>query len=111
MDDRHEMLLPGSHECVGCGGLTFRQRDDGLCPRCAFEAESLIERIELEGLDRDLRLITEFEAYYRQREEQRKRFKRLGGSVFGRRPVLDPASREPFELPIDPFWAELRSAG
>ena len=110
MDDRHEMLLPGSHECVGCGGLTFRQRDDGLCPRCAFEAESLIERIELDGLDRDLELITQFEAYYRQREEHKKRFQRLAGPVFARRPVLDPISREPAVFTPDPFWASLRDA-
>ena len=111
MDDRHEALLPGSHECVGCGGLTFRQRQDALCPRCAFEAESLIERIELDGLAHDLQLMTEFDAYYRQREEQRKRFKKLGGPVFGRRPVLDPIAREPIELKPDPFWSALRDAG
>lgn len=110
MDLHRGELLPGSQSCVGCGGLTFRQRDDALCPRCAFEAESLIERIELDGMDRDLQLITEFDAYYRQREEQRKRFKKLAGPVFGRRPVLDPASREPIEFPPDSFWKTLRDA-
>ena len=110
MDDRHEETLPGSRSCVGCGGLTFRQRGDALCPRCAFDAESLIERIELDGMNRDLQLITEFEAYYRQREEQRTRFKRLAGPVFGRRPVLDSISRGPIDLGPDPFWAELRDA-
>ncbi len=61
-------MLPGSRECVGCHGLTFRNRSDGLCPRCAFQAESLIEQIELDSLERDLALITEFEAYCRQRD-------------------------------------------
>lgn len=60
--------LPGSRHCVGCGGLTFRNRDDRLCPRCAFEAEHLIEQIELESLDNDLALMTRFEAYCRQRD-------------------------------------------
>jgi hypothetical protein len=60
--------LPGSRTCVGCGGLTFRNREDGLCPRCAFQAESLIEQIELDGLERDLALMTRFEAYCRQRD-------------------------------------------
>ncbi len=113
MDDRQEALLPGSHVCVGCGGLTFRQREDALCPRCAFEAESLIERIELDGLDRDLQLITEFDAYYRQREEQKQRFQKLGGPVFGRRPTInDPAQRESsITFVAAPFWANLRDAG
>lgn len=60
--------LPGSHICLGCGGLTFRNREDALCPRCAYRAEDLIEQIELEALDRDLNLMTEFEAYCRQRD-------------------------------------------
>ena len=110
MTDDRQQMLPGSRTCVGCGGLTFRQRDDSLCPRCAFETESLIERIELDGIDRDLQLITEFEAYYRAREEQRKRFKRLGGPIFARRPVLDPAGRDRAPFTPDPFWAELRDA-
>ena len=110
MDERREDLLPGSHECVGCGGMTFRRRDDALCPRCAFDAESLIERIELDGLSRDLQLLTEFEAYYCQREEQRKRLKKLAGPVFGRRPVLDPISRAPVDFSPDPFWSALRDA-
>ena len=103
--------LPGSRSCVGCGGLTFRQRDDGLCPRCAFETEQLMEGIEIAGLDRDLELLTEFDAYYRQREEQRKRFKKLGGPVFARRPVLDPAGRERVPFTVDPFWSHLRDVG
>ena len=118
MDERHGELLPGSHACVGCGGMTFRKREDALCPRCAFDAESLIERIELDGLSRDLQLITEFEAYYRQREQDRKRLRRLGGPVFARRPALDPAarehadfSREQPEFASDAFWSELRRAG
>jgi hypothetical protein len=110
MDLRREELLPGSHTCVGCGGLTFRQREDALCPRCAFEAESLIERIELDGLDRDLELITQFEAYYQQREVHKKRFKTLAGPVFARRPVLDPISREAADFSPDPFWSALRDA-
>lgn len=110
MDIRRDELLPGSHECVGCGGLTFRQREDSLCPRCAFEAESLIERIELDGLDRDLELITQFEAYYRQREEHQERFRRLGGPVFARRPLFDPDDREPAQFRPDPFWAAIRDA-
>lgn len=111
METPRNDLIPGSRECVGCGGLTFRQREDALCPRCAFEAESLIERIEVDGLHDDLRLITEFEAYYRQREEQRKRFKKLGGPVFARRPVLDPAGRERQPFDRDAFWTTMRDAG
>jgi hypothetical protein len=65
--------LPGSRHCVGCEGLTFRNRADGLCPRCAFEAEHLIEQIELDGLERDLTLMTRFEAYCRARDEARAR--------------------------------------
>lgn len=110
MDDVHGTPLPGSQACVGCGGMTFRKREDSLCPRCAFDAEALIERIELDCLDRDLQLITEFEAYYRQREEHRKRFKRLGGSVFAHRPALDPVAREPISFEPDAFWTELRDA-
>ena len=110
MDDRHGELLPGSQECVGCGGMTFRKRQDALCPRCAFDAESLIERIELDCLDRDLQLITEFDAYYRQREEHRQRFKTLAGPVFGTRTGLDAESREPVKFEADAFWTELRKA-
>lgn len=111
MDQHGGELLPGSHGCVGCGGLTFRQREDLLCPRCAFEAETLIERIELDGLAHDLQLITEFEAYYRQREEHRKRLRRLGTPVFARRPVLDPAGRERLPFQHDPSWLHARDAG
>jgi hypothetical protein len=64
--DRSE--LPGSRRCVGCDGLTFRNREDGLCPRCAFEAEHLIEQIELDCLDRDLALMERFDAYCRERD-------------------------------------------
>lgn len=110
-DPNRAQELPGSRECVGCGGLTFRRREDALCPRCAFEAESLIERIELDGLDRDLQLMTEFEAYYRQREEHRKRFRRLSGPIFARRPVLDPISREPIAFERDAAWLQLRQTG
>jgi hypothetical protein len=110
MNEHHGELLPGSQSCVGCGGMTFRKREDALCPRCAFDAEALIERIELDCLDHDLNLLTQFDAYYRQREEQRKRFKKLGGPVFARRPVLDPASREPLAFEPDAFWSELRNA-
>jgi hypothetical protein len=111
MDVSGSESIPGSHHCVGCAGLTFRQRPDGLCPRCAFEAESLIERIEVEGLYDDLRLITEFDAYYRQREEQRKRFKKLGGPVFARRPVLDPGGRDRQPFEVDPAISTWRDAG
>ncbi|MEO6867875.1 MAG: hypothetical protein ABI200_07630 [Gaiellales bacterium] len=110
MESNRDELLPGSLSCIGCGGLTFRQREDALCPRCAFEAESLIERIELDGLHRDLQLMTEFDAYYQQREVHRKRFKKLAGPVFARRPVLDPISREPTDFTPDPFWTALRKA-
>lgn len=110
MDERHGELLPGSQECVGCGGMTFRKREDALCPRCAFDAESLIERIELDGLDRDLRLITEFEAYYRQREEQKARFQRLGGPIFARTPGI-ASERPAADFTPDAFWTELRNAG
>ena len=110
MDEMSHEALPGSRNCVGCNGLTFRQRADNLCPRCAFETEQMMERIEIAGLDRDLELMTEFEAYYTRRDEERKRFKKLGGPVFARRPILDPAGREraPFEL--DSFWTHLRDA-
>jgi hypothetical protein len=111
MDAMPSDALPGSHMCVGCSGLTFRQRDDGLCPRCAFETEQLMERIEIAGLDRDLQLLTEFEAYYSQRDADRKRFKRLGGPVFARRPVIDPAGRERAPFEVDAFWSQLRDAG
>jgi hypothetical protein len=60
--------LPGSRVCVGCRGLTFRQREDGLCPRCAHHAEQLMEEIEIESMNRDLALITRFEAYCTWRE-------------------------------------------
>lgn len=103
-------LLPGSHACLGCNGLTFRSREDGLCPRCAFEAESLIERIELDGLGRDLALLVEFDAYYRQREEYRKRLRRLASPVFSRRPVLDPAGRERVPFTSEAFREGLRPA-
>jgi hypothetical protein len=102
--------LPGSHTCVGCGGLTFRQREDALCPRCAFETEQLMETIEIAGLDRDLELMTEFDAYYSQRDADRARFKRLGGPVFARRPVLDPAARARTPFEVDAFWTHLRDA-
>ena len=108
--DARDQLLPGSHACVGCGGLTFRQREDALCPRCAFEAESLIERIELDGLHHDLQLITEFDAYYRQREVQRERFQRLAGPVFGERREIDAPERDPAPFVSDAFWAALREA-
>jgi hypothetical protein len=111
MDERRGNLLPGSQACVGCGGMTFRKREDALCPRCAFEAESLIERIELDGLDRDLQLITEFEAYYRQREQHRRRFERLSGPVFAERSDHDLGRRQPGAFAPDPFWAELRETG
>jgi len=111
MDSRRDELLPGSHACVGCRGLTFRQRQDSLCPRCAFEAESLIERIEVEGLHRDLQLITEFEAYYRERETQRTRFKKLAGPVFCSPPIAAELCRtEPPPFKRDLFWSELREA-
>lgn len=110
MDDRQEELLPGSQTCVGCSGMTFRKREDGLCPRCAFDAESLIERIELDGLDRDLQLMTEFEAYYRQREQQKERFERFSEPVFPERSEHDIARREPAAFTPDPFWVALRDA-
>lgn len=62
--------LTGSRNCVGCGGLTFRNRRDGLCPRCAYHAEHLIEQIELETLERDLALLTRFDAYCADRDRQ-----------------------------------------
>ena len=90
--------LPGSRHCVGCGGLTFRNRDDGLCPRCAFEAEHLIEQIELESLDHDLALMTRFEAYCRQRDLARQRAV-AAAPVFSNAPMW--ASRGAGERPID----------
>ncbi len=118
MDDRRGELLPGSQECVGCGGMTFRRREDALCPRCAFDAEALIERIELDCLDRDLQLITEFEAYYRQRERQRERFERVARRpVFGERtPIERPMGEtsvdehQPSIFAPDAFWSQLRRA-
>lgn len=110
MNEHHGELLPGSRECVGCGGMTFRTREDALCPRCAFDAEALIERIELDCLDHDLQLLTQFDAYYRQREEHRARFQRLSGPVFAHRSALDPDCREPISFTPDAFWSELRRA-
>ncbi|MCW2961303.1 MAG: hypothetical protein JWM25_40 [Thermoleophilia bacterium] len=105
--------LPGSRCCVGCGGLTFRQREDALCPRCAFEAESLIERIEVDGINRDLNLMTQFEAYYAEREATRERFERAGGPVFTLRfeSKIDPPTRPATPFARDHFWTELRDAG
>lgn len=68
-----EFRLPGSKICVGCSGLTFRDNGDHLCPRCAFSAEDLIEQIEMDCIERDLALITEFEAYCAQRDRKRER--------------------------------------
>lgn len=109
MNERESELLPGSQSCVGCGGMTFRQRADVLCPSCAFNAEALIERIELDSLSSDLQLITEFEAYYQQRERHRKRFMQAQHSVF---PQCTEISRSRTEQPFrpDPFWTELREA-
>lgn len=105
-------LLPGSHTCVGCGGMTFRKRDDALCPRCAFDAEALIERIELDCIDRDLQLITEFEAYYRQREVTSERLRTFKRPVFADRANRhDLAARNEAAFERDPFWTELRDAG
>jgi hypothetical protein len=89
MNEDAPEVLPGSHACVGCRGLTFRQRSDGLCPRCAFHAENLMERIELDGIERDLQLLTEFDAYYDAHTRRAKA-----------REALIP----------DPFWG-LRNAG
>jgi hypothetical protein len=113
MYDRRGDLLPGSQECVGCGGMTFRRREDALCPRCAFDAEALIERIELDCLDHDLQLITEFEAYYRRREQDRERYGELARRpVFARRAAPFAAGdREPVAFTPDAFWLELRKAG
>ena len=68
-----------------------------------------MERIELDSLHRDLQLMTEFEAYYRQREEQRKRFKRQAAPVFARRPVLDPFSRPSTDISADELRRDLRA--
>jgi len=94
--------LPGSRHCVGCGGLTFRNRDDGLCPRCAFEAEHLIEQIELDGLDHDLGLMMKFEAYCRQRDLAAERTT----PVFGAAPLWAQSRRA--DRPFDA--GSLRSA-
>jgi len=110
MSDTSHEALPGSRTCIGCGGLTFRQRDDALCPRCAFQAEQLMEHIEIEGLGRDLQLLTEFDAFYSRRDEERKRFKKLGGPVFARRPVIDPAGRARAPFEVDAYWTQLRDA-
>ena len=92
--------LPGSRSCVGCDGLTFRNRDDGLCPRCAYSAERLIEQIELDSLDRDLTLMTRFEAYYRQRE--------LRLAAVGR--PFEGAGLRPQPFTRPPLWPTQRSA-
>ena len=65
---RDDRALPGSSFCVGCRHMTFRQRADGLCPRCAWEAEQLIEQIELSALADDLATLVSFEAYCRTRD-------------------------------------------
>lgn len=49
--------------CVGCQAITFRNRGDGLCPRCAYEAEQLVERIEIAMLDADLDLLVRLDAW------------------------------------------------
>lgn len=96
--------LPGSRHCVGCGGLTFRNRDDRLCPRCAFEAEHLIEQIELECLDHDLALMTRFEAYCRQRDLARQRT----SGVFAGTPLWHGSQRA--QRPFDTEGAFRHSA-
>ena len=111
MEMPQEDALPGSRTCVGCHGLTFRRASDGLCPRCAFEAEHLIERIEIDSLNRDLALITEFEAYYQKREEHRLRLAQIGGPVF---PPFEPYEHDqrtesPFSR--DSRWREFRHTG
>jgi len=91
--------LPGSRACVGCHGLTFRSRGDGLCPRCAFNAESLIEQVELDALDRDLQLLTQFEAYYQARAERRSRSTSTTGDATCASNLRRPfAGMEPFSL-------------
>lgn len=110
MDAGHEELLPGSHTCVGCGGLTFRRREDHLCPRCAFEAEQLIERIELDGLDRDLELMARFDAYYQRRAAHQASAHVLPFPLFGETAVRDSLVRPAAEFMPDPFWQELREA-
>lgn len=81
--------LPGAQACIGCQGLTFRNREDQLCPRCAYQAEHLIEQIELDLLNRDLSLMTQFEAYYRQRELGQPAGE-VDAPVFDRTPFGDP---------------------
>lgn len=83
--------MPGSKACVGCGGLTFRNRDDQLCPRCAYEAELLIEQIELDCLEHDLALITEFEAYCCKRDLARARQLAFGKPLFEHARTQRPA--------------------
>lgn len=87
-----DTLLPGSRFCVGCSHITFRKRNDGLCPKCAWQAEQLIEQIELDSLEQDLATITRFEAYCHQR---------LTGDA-----VLRPTAGQSFKGP----WPDRRPA-
>ena len=104
--------LPGSRSCIGCGGLTFRQREDGLCPRCAFDAETLVERIEVEALEHDLQLLVEFDAYCRQRDEHRERLRTVATQpVFPdapMRPERDSLDGAPLRLPPLPRFTRAR---
>jgi hypothetical protein len=62
MDDSYPM--PGGHRrCIGCTSITFRNRDDQLCPKCAFETERLVEQVELAMLDDDLALLVRLDAW------------------------------------------------
>lgn len=97
--------LPGSKACMGCGGLTFRNREDGLCPRCAFQAENLIEQIELDSLERDLTLMTKFDAYYSQRELARERESLSPAArTFGASRLFDERRYGERPFAQGPFW-------
>ena len=63
------------------------------------------------GLDRDLRLITEFEANYRERERIRTRLRAVGGPVFSHEHQLDTPHRTPPPFSADPFCSTLRKTG
>ena len=82
--------------------MTFRNRQDGLCPRCAWQAEHLIEQIELESLEHDLALITAFEGYCHQRDEAA----RVPSPLALGEPLFEPRrmQRKPFDL--GPLWSK-----
>ncbi len=93
MSDNH---VPGGMCCSSCDSITFRARADGLCPACALRIEKMIEEIELEGMERDLILISRFEAYCVKREQQRRFRTAIDESHHNR--FIKPFNIEPYTI-------------